>query len=92
MTDVTEHAAAYAIRIEGPLGPVFQLCLTHGARGATTRTEQPSLVIVAHTDDDLVDLANKLASYGVEIDSLREIDAEPIDRTLDAIPGNDDLD
>ena len=80
MTDVTDQAVAYAITIEGALGPVLQLCLTYGANGVTTHTEQPSVVMVARTDDDLVEVARKLASYGVEIDSVRAIaDDEPFD-------------
>jgi hypothetical protein len=76
MTDFAGHAAAYALRIEGAVGPVLQLCLRHSASGATTRTEEPSVVLVAVTDDDLVDVAGKLISYGVEIDSLRAITIE----------------
>jgi hypothetical protein len=76
VTDLTGHAAAYALHIEGVLGPVLQLCLTHSAGGATIHTEQPSVVIVARTDDDLVDIAKRFESYGVEIDSVRAIDVD----------------
>lgn len=78
MTDSTDTTAAYAIRIEGVVGPMLQSSLTHG--GSDGRIEQPSVVIVSVTDYDLVDVVWKLASYGLEIDSIRSIAVEPYER------------
>ena len=76
MTDGADTAAAYAIRIEGVVGPLLRSCLTQGSNATI---EQPSVVIVSVTDYDLVDVAWKLASYGLEIDSVRSIAVEPSD-------------
>lgn len=74
MPEANEQAAVYAIHVEGELGPLLVASLSPSSR---VRTEEPSVVIVSVTDDDLVDVAEKLARFGVEIGSVRQISADP---------------
>jgi hypothetical protein len=74
MADPNDQCAAYAIRVEGELGP---LLLSSLAPSWGSHTEEPTVVILSVTDDDLVDVAVKLARFGMEIDSVRTIATHP---------------
>jgi hypothetical protein len=68
-----EHAAyAYAIDVDGLLGPLLLTCLPHER---VVRTVAGTSLIVSVTDDDLVSVAEKLAAYGLEIDCVRDLGA-----------------
>jgi hypothetical protein len=84
-TDGDDQAAVYAIHIAGPVGPILvSALLDAGAASAVpwdVRLEENSVLLVSVTEKDLVDVVDRLAEGGVEIDSVRELDADGAERS-----------
>jgi hypothetical protein len=80
--------AAYAIHIEGVLGPMLLSSLTSEISSDTcpwhVRTEDSSVIVVSVTEDDLVDVARRLTESGVEIGCVRELRTSPEHDQADA--------
>lgn len=68
--------ASYSVRIAGSLGPLFLSSLPHRA---VLHTEGRSIVIARMADADLVDIVRKCVEFGVEIESVREIEVNDHD-------------
>ena len=72
-----DQTAAYAIHIEGLLGPMLVSSLLREGSSAScrwdVRTEESSTVLVSVTDDDLVDVVRMLEASGLEIGWVREL-------------------
>jgi hypothetical protein len=65
--------ARYAIRVTGALGPVLRCSLRRKGVVRLESTPTTSTVNVRVCDADLVDIAQRFADRGIEIDSVREV-------------------
>ena len=83
--------ASYVIYVEGVLGPMLVTSLTNEVTSDScpwdVRTERSSVIVVSVTEDDLVDVAHRLAASGVEIGFVREISVPQPNQAEAPAPG-----
>lgn len=70
--------ASYAVRVRGRLGPLFLTAIPHRV---AIPVEGRSIVVAHVAPSDLVDVLRRISNFGLEIESVREVDA---DESVDA--------
>jgi|tagenome__1003787_1003787.scaffolds.fasta_scaffold16392122_1 hypothetical protein len=79
MESDADDMACYAIRISGRLGPLL-LCSLQRKGVVRLESAGRTSTLIRVVDADIVDVAERVADRGMEIESVREVTSRPFGR------------